>query len=90
MRMRLGTKTGEERRGGTKETTRSARSSAWRWWRRIQPPGGAPAMDLAGSGVKEWGRALRVDEEGEGGEGVAALLGEGRSPALSHRGRARR
>ena len=28
--------------------------------------------------MKERGRARRVDEEGEGGEGVAALLGEGR------------
>jgi len=32
--------------------------------------------------VKERGRARRVDEEGEGGEGVAALLGEGRSPRV--------
>ena len=39
------------------------------------------------SGVKERGRARRVDEEGEGGEGVAALLGEGRGAALSRRGR---
>ena len=46
--------------------------------------------------MKERGRARRVDEEGEGGEGVAALLGEGRSPRaesqregaeLSRRGR---
>jgi len=42
--------------------------------------------------VKERGRARRVDEEGEGGEAVAALLGEGRSPrAESQReGRAER
>ena len=37
--------------------------------------------------MKERGRARRVDEEGEGGEGVAALLGEGRGAALSRRGR---
>ena len=40
--------------------------------------------------MKERGRARRVDEEGEGGEGVAALLGEGRGTESQREGRAER
>ena len=58
--------------------------------------GARPPWIWSDPGVKERGRTRRIDEEGEGGEGVAALLGEGRSPRaesqregvpLSRRGR---